>query len=231
MKYARHRGHREALYRVYMQRGTPGNLAVLERMIARRHELATLLGYRTWADYATEDKMIKTAERAAEFIGRVTDLTAQRMEREVAELREQARQERPVPAPTSCATGTATTTPSSCRRRRFDVRRTAGAALLRLRARARRRARRGQPALRPDDQQAGRSGLAPRRRDLRPERGGPAGGALLPRHAPAADKFKHAAMFDLVSGVDGQRLPEAALVCNLPRPAGDDPGPARARPR
>src|SRR6185436_5799134 len=95
MKYARHRGHREALYRVYMLRGSPANLPVLERMIARRHELATLLGFPSWADYATEDKMIKTAERAAQFIGRVTDLTARRMEREVDELREQAQRERP----------------------------------------------------------------------------------------------------------------------------------------
>jgi thimet oligopeptidase len=41
---------------------------------------------------------------------------------------------------------------------------------------------------------------------------------------PRTDKYKHAAMFDLVSGLQGGRLPEACLVCNMPRPAGDDPG-------
>jgi len=39
---------------------------------------------------------------------------------------------------------------------------------------------------------------------------------------PRADKFNHAAMFTLVNGKDGVRVPECALLCNLPRP-GDEP--------
>ncbi len=40
---------------------------------------------------------------------------------------------------------------------------------------------------------------------------------------PRPDKYKHAAMFDLVNGLAGRRLPEACLVCNFPRPSADDP--------
>ena len=35
---------------------------------------------------------------------------------------------------------------------------------------------------------------------------------------PRADKYNHAAMFTLVNGKAGVRVPECVLVCNLPRP-------------
>jgi len=41
---------------------------------------------------------------------------------------------------------------------------------------------------------------------------------------PRTDKFKHAAMFDLNSGLEGQVVPAACLVCNVPKPSGKDPG-------
>src|SRR5688500_20186431 len=44
-------------------------------MLARRHELAGVLGYRTYADYATEDKMIETSQAARDFIERAFDAT------------------------------------------------------------------------------------------------------------------------------------------------------------
>jgi thimet oligopeptidase len=38
---------------------------------------------------------------------------------------------------------------------------------------------------------------------------------------PRADKYNHAAMFTMVNGKAGQRVPECALVCNLPRPGAE----------
>ncbi|HET9156707.1 MAG TPA: M3 family metallopeptidase, partial [Myxococcaceae bacterium] len=35
---------------------------------------------------------------------------------------------------------------------------------------------------------------------------------------PRENKFKHAAQFGMISGQAGRRLPESALLCNLPRP-------------
>ena len=222
MKYARHRGHREALYRVYMLRGSPANLPVLERMIARRHELATLLGFRSWADYATEDKMIKSADRAAEFIGRVTDLTAKRLENEIEELREQGRRDRP--GVDELRDWDRNYDTEQIRRRRFDF-----------------DGRQARPYFAYEKVRQGVFEVAERLYGLTitrhaarawhehvetydiAEGGRPVARFYLDMH-PRDDKFKHAAMFDLVSGLDGQRLPEAALVCNLPRPSGADPG-------
>jgi thimet oligopeptidase len=54
------------------------------------------------------------------------------------------------------------------------------------------------------------------------EGGEPRARFFLDMH-PRDDKFKHAAMFDLAAGIEGDVLPEACLVCNLPQPRGDDP--------
>lgn len=65
-------------------RGYPANMAVLDSMISKRYQLARLLGYPTWADYVTEDKMIATARNAADFIQRLNDLTMKRAKDEYA---------------------------------------------------------------------------------------------------------------------------------------------------
>ena len=71
MTYARSERAREALWRLYRLRGHPKNLDVLARMLARRAELARLLGYESWAAYVTEDKMIGSAGAAAEFVEKI----------------------------------------------------------------------------------------------------------------------------------------------------------------
>ena len=58
MTYSRSSAAREKLRKVYRQRAHPGILEVLDRMLARRFELARLLGYPSWATYVTVDKMI-----------------------------------------------------------------------------------------------------------------------------------------------------------------------------
>lgn len=73
MSYAKSGEARKALMRAQNRRATPVNLEVLGRMLERRHELAGILGYRTYADYATEDKMIETSKAAREFIERAFD--------------------------------------------------------------------------------------------------------------------------------------------------------------
>lgn len=49
-----------------------------------------------------------------------------------------------------------------------------------------------------------------------------AGGRIFLDMHPRAGKFSHAAMFALTTGKVGVRVPECALVCNLPQP-GDEP--------
>jgi len=71
MTYAQNDAARFELYRVFRQRGYPQNLDVLQRLLSRRYELAQLLGYRNWADYVTEDKMVKTEAAARAFVDKV----------------------------------------------------------------------------------------------------------------------------------------------------------------
>ncbi|NIW23171.1 MAG: peptidase M3, partial [Gammaproteobacteria bacterium] len=54
------------------------------------------------------------------------------------------------------------------------------------------------------------------------ENGDRVGRFYLDMH-PRADKYKHAAQFTMVNGVEGKQLPEAALVCNFPKPSEGDP--------
>lgn len=86
MSYAKSGAARKALLRASNTRATPVNLEVLDRMLARRHELAGILGYRTYADYATEDKMIETSQRAHEFIERALDATREAAKAETRRL-------------------------------------------------------------------------------------------------------------------------------------------------
>ena len=77
MIYAKNGKAREGLWRAYRERAFPQNVEVLKALLTKRYELATLLGYKTWAAYITETKMVKTAEAANDFIekGRLASLS------------------------------------------------------------------------------------------------------------------------------------------------------------
>jgi thimet oligopeptidase len=77
MTYAKSSKAREELWRVYLQRAHPKNLEVLQRMLERRHEMAKLLGYESWAAYITEDKMIGSATAASDFIEKIAAASEQ----------------------------------------------------------------------------------------------------------------------------------------------------------
>ncbi|MCH7592234.1 MAG: peptidase M3, partial [Planctomycetes bacterium] len=96
MTYARAPDVRERLYREFKNRGYPQNIAVLSDLIAKRYELARLLGYPNWAAYATEDKMIGSAVNAASFIDRISQVSRQAAERDYAVLLDRKRDDFPV---------------------------------------------------------------------------------------------------------------------------------------
>jgi thimet oligopeptidase len=86
MTYASSTKAREALWRAYRLRGYPKNEAVLAKLIEKRHALATLLGYPSWAAYATEDKMTKSEKVAGDFIEKVSKAAEHRAQEEYAQL-------------------------------------------------------------------------------------------------------------------------------------------------
>jgi len=92
LKYAEDGDVRRRLFMQYTNRAWPDNGDVLDQLIARRHEKALLLGYASWADYVTEDKMIATAQNAGNFIDRIAtaarDASAVEVERLLARKRQ-----------------------------------------------------------------------------------------------------------------------------------------------
>ena len=84
IRYAKNGEVRRRLMHEAMNRAYPANIAVLDSLLAKRYRVASILGYDTWADYITEDKMIGTAKNAADFITRLNDTTMKRAQEEYA---------------------------------------------------------------------------------------------------------------------------------------------------
>lgn len=218
MTYARSERAREALWRLYRLRGHPRNLDVLARMLERRSELARVLGYASWAAYVTEDKMIRSASAAAEFVEKITRAAEARMKRDYAQLLERKRED----------------VPGAARVEPWD------SAFLQERIKAEQYGFDSQ-SVRPYfeygrvkdgvlDVTARLFGIG-----YRPVADAPVwhpeveaydvvegerllGRVYLDMH-PREGKYKHYAQFTLASGQRGVRLPEGVLVCNFPRPA------------
>ena len=99
MMYAKSGRVREEFWKAYRLRGHPKNLPILGRMLEARKELANLLGFPTWADYITGDKMIGTRQAAGEFIQKIATAADDRLTADYKALL--ARKQRDTPAATS----------------------------------------------------------------------------------------------------------------------------------
>src|SRR5438270_5191419 len=86
MTYAGSERARMALVHEFYNRAVPSNLAVLSHMLEKRHQLANLLGYSSWANYVTEDTMVGSATNAAAFLEHVQDAIRITVDAELCEL-------------------------------------------------------------------------------------------------------------------------------------------------
>jgi thimet oligopeptidase len=222
MTYARSARAREQLWRAYRLRGHPQNLEVLSRLLARRAELARLLGYPSWAAYVTEDKMIGSAEAAGEFIAKIAAAAEARMRRDHDQLLARKRKDEPDAArvePWDSAylqervKAEEYDFDSQSVRPYFEYREVKEGLLTvtgKLFGISYRRAD-GAPVWHPEVEAY----------DVVEE------GRLLGRiyldMFPRDGKYKHFAQFTLATGQRGARLPEGVLVCNFPRPTAAGP--------
>lgn len=78
MKYAEHDKGRYELYKKFRNRAYPDNEPVLKDILKKRYELAQLLGYENYAEYITEDKMIKNASAIQSFIEKISGIADKR---------------------------------------------------------------------------------------------------------------------------------------------------------
>jgi len=79
----------DARFRLYVEfhnRAFPHNREVLKNLLQKRYELAQLLGYPNWAEYAAEDKMTKNSKTISDFIDKLDELTKPIAEKEYQEL-------------------------------------------------------------------------------------------------------------------------------------------------
>ncbi|HTL37622.1 MAG TPA: M3 family metallopeptidase, partial [Kofleriaceae bacterium] len=86
MTYASDDELRRELYIKFRSRGDQQNEGVLADILKLRREKASLLGFSNWADYITADKMIRSGDRASEFIEKVWKLAKPRSEEDYKEL-------------------------------------------------------------------------------------------------------------------------------------------------
>ena len=226
MAYARSATARERFFRAFSNRASPENIDVLKRLLDKRYQLATLLGYANWADYATETKMIESGKAASAFIDRISAAADARSKREISKLL--ARKRKDVP-------GGRTLEPWDYGYYSNRVK----AEQFHFDAKAARPYFETGHVIRGVLDTSGKlfdltyrpvEGATVWHTDVRvydviagPSFGDRAGKTLgriyLDLH-PREGKFKHAAQFALISGQEGRRLPEGALLCNFSPPGG-----------
>ncbi len=220
--FAKNEDLRKRMFMEYNNRGYPKNIEVLDRMIARRAELARLIGYANWADYITADKMVGSGGKASQFIDRIVDASGAKAQHEFEMLLKRKQQD--VPGATGVNAWERAYYAELVRKASYDF---------------------DSQSVRPyfafDRVKQGLFDVTSRlygvtyRRVTVPawdasveayemlENGTVIGRFYLDMH-PRKDKYNHAAEFPIRSGVTGRQIPEAALICNLPGGEPGDPG-------
>ena len=220
--YARSDDLRKRLRIEFDNRAYPANQAVLEKMIARRDELARLIGYSSWADYITADKMVGSSANASAFIDRIVAASDQAARADYERLLQRKRQDDPE--------ATEVTRWESAYYRELVLRFPARPALLRVRRGEAGRAGRGQPALRshlPPDARC--PGLGPVGRGVGDDGGREAGRAVLSRHASASREVRARRAILNPNGHIGRRPARERTRLQLPRRRGRRSGADDAR--
>lgn len=215
--YARDAGARMALFKENMARGYPANETVLKQLLAIRREKATLLGYKNWADYVAENKMIGSAAHISDFIERIARLSEKRAAKDYALLL--ARKKKDIPAAVSVDQSESTYYAELVKREQFgfnaqevrpyfefgktrDGLLTITSRLFGVEYVPLKDAAKWHPDVDVYDVQQGGRKLGRIYLDLHPREG----------------KYKHAAQFPLRRGISDRQLPEGVLVCNFPDP-------------
>ena len=223
MTYAVNEDVRHRLYLQYNDRGYPKNVEVLHRMLTRRHELAQLLGYPTWAEYITANKMSGDAKTVREFIDRVLSLSQSRAQREYEILLKRKRQDDPSAQSVAFWESARYIDLVGKSEYNFD-------------------SQKARAYFAYDNVKNGVLGVTSKIFGVTYRRvpdapvwhpsvecwemlqGGKVAGRFYLDMHPRENKYNHAAQFDIRTGIAGRQIPEAALVCNLPGGVAGEPG-------
>src|ERR1035437_6660802 len=222
MTFASSAALRERMFLAYNTRAYPANKEILLDLLATRQEIATVLGFRSWADLATADQMMGSAANVRAFLAKLDEASLEGARREHELIVEFARQRHP--DLTAIDTTSRGYWYEQFRRSAFDF---------------------DSQSVRPyfpyAQVEAGVLETAAslfkiefRRSDASAwhpsvsvfevfEEGERVGRFYLDMH-PREGKDKWFSAAPVVTGVRGRAMPEAALICNFPSGDGSDPG-------
>jgi thimet oligopeptidase len=223
LKFANDEDFRKRLFLEFDNRAYPKNKEVLESMMKTRYEIATMLGYASWADYNAADKMIKTGGNVADFIQKVRDASRPIAKREFAVAL--AEKQKTHPGADQIWDYEGVYLSELVRRSQYDF-----------------DSRQVRPYLPFNEVRQGVLDTASTLFHVKFQReenvpawdpsvetwqvfdsGKLIGRFYLDMH-PRPGKFSHAEMAPVLDGVRGKQMPEAILVCNFPEPTATDPG-------
>ncbi len=88
LKLCKREATRRALEVAKSSQALAANTPLLEEALALRHQVATLMGYATHADYVLEVRMAKTSAKVLEFEGGLKALLAEPAKKELEKLLE-----------------------------------------------------------------------------------------------------------------------------------------------
>ena len=204
-------------------RAYPKNQEVLMNLLKTRYEIATLLGYPSWADYNAADKMIAQGTKIGDFIQQVNVAARPLAEREFEMLLAEKR--KTDPGATQIWDYERAYLSELVRREQYDFDSQsvrpyfpfmqvkqgildAAAELFHVSFQQEQNVPAWDPAVETW---------------LVIDNGKPIGRFYLDMH-PRPGKYSHAEMAPILDGIRGKQLPEAILVCNFPAPTATDPG-------
>ena len=223
LKFAKSVELRRSLWLAFDTRAYPKNADVLKQMMQTRYDIATLLGYPSWADYNAADKMIAKGTNIGDFIQQLNTATGPLVHREFAMLL--AEKQKTDPQAKEVGDFEVSHLSEMVRRSEYNF---------------------DSQSVRPylPFQQV-KQGILDTAAKLfhvtfvqelnvpawdpsvetwdTIENGKVIGRFYLDMH-PRKGKFSHAEMDPVLDGVRGKQLPEAILICNFPAPTVSDPG-------
>jgi thimet oligopeptidase len=82
MTFASNAALRERMFLAYNSRAYPANQKILLDLLATRQEIATILGFRSWADLATADQMMESAANVRTFLTKLNEASLDGARRE-----------------------------------------------------------------------------------------------------------------------------------------------------
>jgi thimet oligopeptidase len=214
---------RRRMYVAFNTRAYPKNQEVLTSLMKTRHEIATLLGYSSWADYNAADKMIKNGHNIAEFIQQLSNASHPLAKREFDMLL--AEKQKADASAKEISEHERAYLSELVRRNHYDFDSQsvrpyfpfmqvkqgildAAAELFHVSFQQEMNVPSWDPSVETW---------------IVLDQGKAIGRFYLDMH-PRPGKYSHAEMAPVLDGIRGKQLPEAILVCNFPAPTADDPG-------